>query len=209
MTDLHSLALGCASCRVCEGAAYQTPPVFYAGGPNAPILAVGQNPGEFKITDKDRMVWSELFKKADPQDVASLMPLWYQWDFSTSPGYHRLEQVFGLDWLTEGIVMWSNAVRCRTKNNAVPEPQMIESCKVWTNSLLDDRKAIIMVGNLAKHQVLGSEASMLDWGAPRKHPRLGIIMAIKHYSAWEASDAATYSEAFQRIRSKVVGTVSA
>lgn len=205
MTDLRSLAVGCADCKVCEGAGYQTPPVLYAGNPNAKVIAIGQNPGEIKATDQDRQFWMTALSRMDAKDVASILPAWYQWDFGTSPGHNHMASVFGSSaWLLNGEVMWTNAVRCRTKNNASPPEAMITACNVWTEALLEGRKAVIMVGNVARQQVLGSEAAKLEWGVPRKHPRFGMVMAIKHYAAWTSSaETKQYAEGFQRIMEKL------
>lgn len=200
MTDLDSLAVGCAKCRVCDGAAYQTPPVFFAGRQEAPIIAIGQNPGEIKDVDIARQQWIQLFNAFD---LTNFVPSWYLWDFVSSPGYHILKKVFGENWLANGEVVWTNAVRCRTKNNASPSRDMIEACKVWTDALLQNRKAIIMVGAVSRLQILGPEAAKLDWGIPRKHARFGYLLAIKYYAAWDERDPIVYAEAFERIRLKV------
>lgn len=57
-----------------------------------------------------------------------------------------------------------------------------------------------MVGALARHALLGDDAAKLEWGVPRRHPSLGIILAIKHYSAWSAREEAIYLQAFARVR---------
>jgi hypothetical protein len=56
-----------------------------------------------------------------------------------------------------------------------------------------------MVGLIARNAILGDDSEKLEWGVPRKHPKLGIVMAIKHYSAWEAGEEVAYSDAFKRI----------
>lgn len=205
MADLRSLSVGCAGCKVCEGAGYQTPPVLYAGNPDAKIIAIGQNPGEIKAADRDRQFWMDAFKRMDVKDVASILPAWYQWDFGTSPGHRHMASVFGSpSWLLDGGIMWTNAVRCRTKNNASPSDAMVTACNVWTESLLEGKKAIILVGNVARSQVLGVDAPKLEWGIPRKHPRFGLVLAIKHYAAWATAEETTqYSEAFRRIVEKL------
>lgn len=202
MSDLPSLARGCASCRVCEGAAYQTPPVFFAGNPNAPIVAIGQNPGEIKDKDEARQAWMRLFKTFEERDLINLMPLWYTWDFYNSHAHQALGFVFGADWLAKGEIMWTNAVRCRTPGNLAPD-SMMEACKTWTQPLISNRKAVIMVGVMARAQVLGSDADKLQWGIPRHHPRFGYIMAIKHYAAWGSEDPGKYQSSFERIQYRI------
>lgn len=201
-TRLHPLwrkSKGCAECTVCEGSGYQTPPVLFAGNPDAPILALGQNPGEIKESDLARQRWMGIFKSPFCPNPTDYMPLWYLWDFTTSPGYSRMEYIFGRGWILDGVVAWSNVVRCRTKDNGPPSTQMVENCKTWTNALLEGRKAVILVGAVAKNAVLDDDAGKLEWGVPRRHPHLGIALAIKHYVAWSARDEAMYAQAFRRV----------
>lgn len=202
--NLSNLAEGCAMCRACEGAAYQTLPVLYAGWPDAPIIAIGQNPGEIKPTDKPRNEWLEIFEHTNEELLSKHMAFWYSWDFYGSPGHARLVKVFGKDWLIKGDIAWTNAVRCRTKGNKPPLPAMQTNCTTWTDQLLEGRKAIIMVGSMARLQVLGKTAQKLEWGSPRKHPVLGFILAIKHYSAWKGDDAEIYADAVKRVKEKIL-----
>lgn len=202
--NLSNLASGCAMCRACEGAAYQTPPVLYAGYPDAPIIAIGQNPGEIKTTDEARNAWLEIFQHSNEEELSKHMAFWYAWDFYDSPGYSRLEKIFGQGWLLEGNMAWTNAVRCRTKGNAPPSGNMITACKTWTEQVIEGRKAIIMVGGVARSQVMGEDARKLEWGSPRKHPDLGFILAVKHYSAWKGTEAKIYADAVKRVKERVL-----
>lgn len=203
--NLWDLASGCANCRSCEGAAYQTPPLLFAGNPSAPILGIGQNPGEIKSTDKARQEWMTIFEHLDDEAVAKILPIWYLWDILGSPGNGRLERVFGKDWLLNGEFLWTNAVRCRTMSNRPPLPEMASTCKVWTDQLIEGRRAIIMVGAMARHQVLGKDAAKLEWGAPKKHPQLGYILAIKHYSAWKTKkETIGYKKAVDRLKERAL-----
>jgi len=203
--NLFSLAKGCAECRACEDAAYQTPPVLYAGYTSAPILAIGQNPGEIKPSDKARQDWMDIFVHMPDEDLCDIMPAFYLWDFYSSPGYKRLCNVFGDDWLLKGEMIWTNAIRCRTPGNAQPSDEMLETCKTWTNQLMEGRKAIIMVGGVARQQVLGEDSVKLEWGAPKKHPTLGYILAIKHYAArgWR-DDIKMYKQAVDKLKERVL-----
>ncbi len=206
--NLWDLANGCANCRSCEGAAYQTPPLLFAGNPSAPILGIGQNPGEIKPTDKARQEWMMIFEHLhldDTSAVARILPIWYLWDFLGSPGNGRLERVFGKSWLLNGEFLWTNAVRCRTKGNLSPHPEMVDTCKTWTDQLVEGRRAIIMMGTMARSQVLGKDAHKLEWGAPKKHPRLGYILAIKHYSAWRGKEEILgYRNAVKRLKERAL-----
>jgi len=201
--SLYELAEGCAQCRVCEGAAYQTPPALFAGFPEAPILGIGQNPGEIKKTDKQRQIWIKILNFLPVEVAGTVMPAWYMWDIYDSPGHARMSKVFGKDWLLKYEMMWTNAVRCRTPGNESPSREMVATCATWTQHLLENRKAIIMVGAVARHQVLGEDAKKLPWGTPKRHPKLGFLLAIKHYSTWESDDIDLYKEAVKRIREKI------
>jgi uracil-DNA glycosylase len=176
---------------------------MFAGSPKAPILALGQNPGEIKSSDEQRRVWIETFAQADPGISGPGTAFWDFWDFIGSHGYQQLTKIFGKDWLMNKKMVWSNAVRCRTPGNATPIDEMIDACSVWTKLMIENRKAIIMVGNVAKHQVLKEKAGDLDWGIPRRHPTLGIVLAIKHYSAWKSGDAESYRKAFKEVVKKI------
>jgi uracil-DNA glycosylase len=189
---------------VCDGAAYQTPPTLYAGNHNAPIIALGQNPGQIKKSDHARQRWMKIFEALPASTVNRAMPAWYMWDFHDSPGAIRLAAIFGKDWLFKGDIMWSNAVRCRTLDNARPANEMVDACKTWTDRLIAEKKGIIMVGGVAKHQIMGAETGKLEWGAPKKHPRLGYILAIKHYSAWRGNDTKLYKDAVKRLKERVL-----
>lgn len=145
----------------------------------------------------------DLFKMFGELETNRLMPSWYSWDFYGSHAHQMLGFVFGPGWLLKGEIMWTNAVRCRTPDNVTPIPDMIAACSTWTQSLIRDRKAVIMVGGIARNQVLGDDADKLDWGIPRRHPRLGYVMAIKHYAAWKSADAGKYQVAFERIQNRI------
>lgn len=197
---LRVKAANCASCTVCEGNGYQTPPVLFAGNPNAKILAIGQNPGEIKESDTARQRWMDIFNCPYTESVGNYIQAWYTWDFTASPGYSRMAFVFGGAWILDGLVAWTNAVRCRTQGNAAPSLQMVENCRLWTNELLSNREAVVMVGKVARDAILDGDAAKLEWGVPRRHPKLGIVLAIKHYSAWSSRDEAVYAQAFQRVK---------
>jgi uracil-DNA glycosylase len=141
----------------------------------------------------------KIFGLAGSDVVNRFMPAWYLWDFSTSPGYKRMSKVFGEDWLFDKRMLWSNVVRCRTSGNATPSREMLDNCKTWTSELLSERKAVVMVGLIAKDAILGPEAAKLEWGVPRRHPKFGIVLAIRHYSTWEGDEEKTYREAFKRV----------
>lgn len=192
------LTTSCAKCAMCANSRYQAPPALYAGPFDAPVLVVAQNPGEIK--EKHRLELAdaahiEAASRADP----NVIRFWYDYDFKTSNGFRSLASIFGPDWLSTGQYVFTNSVRCRTKGNEAPSTEMVDSCASWTRQLVDGRKAVIVVGAVARGQLLGAEAEKLPWGTPRKKGSV-IYLAVKHYSAWGgASEAREYEAAVKRV----------
>jgi uracil-DNA glycosylase len=199
-----------ASCRLCAGAAYQSPPVFLAGSSNPKVLVIGQNPGEIKPDDVDRLWWADkmadAYSKSPSLDGAGvLLKNWYDWDFGTSGGAKRMGQVFGDSWVENGDFAFTNAVRCRTPGNKAPTAEMVDNCTTYTRKLMFNfhLKAIVMMGQVAVGQVLGADAHKLSWATPRRHPKLGIIMSIKHYASWHGEDLKDSREAWARVAKEI------
>lgn len=195
----------CAACRVCSGAAYQSVPVL-GHGPSitAPILGIGQNPGIFdRAKDPDHGWWADAAQLGEPRVVE----LFAQWSFERSAGCKSLAAVFGKDWLSKRLIYWTNAVRCRTPENASPSEEMQTSCALWTNKLLAGRKAVVVMGAVARAQLFGEHADQLEWGKLRFNKKLGVhVMAMRHYAVWgrggsqtKAEEIAQYAETFARL----------
>lgn len=199
----------CALCNLCVGAGHQAPPAMFAGKFDAPILVIGQNPGEMRGDDTKGLWWADKlsfvrthYPKADTV-LGLMVKNWYDWDFGLSHGNDMLEKLFGFGWLESGKYCFTNAVRCRTPGNAAPSPEMIANCAAWTRMLLINRRATILMGRVALDQTLGEEAGKLGWGMPRKHPRHGVMMAIQHYSTWKGDMTSEYRAAVVRIQKEI------
>jgi hypothetical protein len=178
-------SLGCALCKDCEGAGFLQPPDWYAGSFSAPILIMAQNPGTFNPTTSphlDKLVgkmWSTL---NDGTATPGLIKSSYQWMFSLSKAAKFFAELVGdPKWLTSGRFIYTNAVRCCTPNNQRPSAQMQENCKQWTRPLLrsSHRKAFILVGTVARDQVLSDKS---PWNVPLSRGDKHLI-CIKHYAA--------------------------
>lgn len=194
-----SLVVSCAKCNLCEGSGYQAPPALIAGKIDAPILVIGQNPGEIKPSDLHRQWWARALTDyvgmKSTEASPDLIHTWYTWDFGTSSGSTKLAGVLGLNWMANGLFTFTNAVRCRTPGNESPSNEMIETCEAWTKMLIGQRLGIIMMGNIARSQILKEDSSKSPWGQVKKHPTLGLVLSIKHYSAWTGSESDNYHEA--------------
>lgn len=187
----YSLFGTCATCRVCAGAGHQGHSMLAAGNPDAPIVIVAQNPGEAKSDDKMRLRLLKVFAdEATP--TSQLARAVYNVDFSTSYGCKMLGSLLGDDWLDDPRFLFTNAVRCRTAGNTKPSDEMIEKCSVWTRQIVIGRKGLILMGSVAKEQVLGEEAADLPFGEMRKHKTYGVVLSIMHYSAWKGGQAIEY-----------------
>lgn len=208
MTASPDLYLQCAICRLCEGAAHLSSPVLGHGRQlNAPILAVAQNPGVFSPEDIDHVWWSAY---ADASKDTSVWQAYATWTVERSTCYSQMARVFGDGWLETGAVYWTNAVRCRTPDNARPSDEMLATCKLYTEKLMKDRKAIIAVGAVARAQLFGDKSELLPWGVVKRHPDLGaIVLAIKHYAAWGRGgvsyedEVAQYRTAFVKLATAI------
>lgn len=204
----------CACCRFCEGAAYQAPPALYLGSSKAPIIVIAQNPGELHPKDSFRVEMCKMMneyvnnatKGADVDPNAILA--WYSADFSISPAYTKMVQVFGETWIKDGQILYTNAVRCRTPHNDTPSSQMKETCMTWTRILAyrQSVKAIVFIGKFAVDQFLGDKASKLPVNVIKRHGESGkLLLALPHYVTWKSEDVPSYRETFDRLTKTIGG----
>lgn len=199
--------LQCWECRFCPGAAYQVPPILYCGYLEAPILVIGQNPGEINYQSNSshgkKWIKVEEFLKL-PNKTADEIVGFYNWDFGESHGRYMLDRIFGEHWLESGRFCYTNAVRCRTPSNQSPSEIMQASCWNWTKRLLAHRRFVVLMGAVARYQVLGSRAAELPWGASRRLKNGVHVMAIRHYAAWRSTaEINEYQTAFSNTLSKL------
>ena len=202
----------CAYCRKCEGAAFQSIPHFMCGNKFGKYLIVAQNPGEMS-KDPSRMFFSKLLNEYVAShkenelgpESEEFFKMWYEWDFGTSYGATKFAEIFGKDWLQSGDFCYTNAVRCRTPNNAYPSEEMIVNCKVFAKQLLYGRDLVILVGKLAASQILSLEKIGIGQKfIPKvgytpavfvKDEKVGKCLLIPHYA--RVGDYTAYKTAFE------------
>lgn len=206
----NDLYLQCAKCRVCKGAAYQSIPLLGSGQflETAPILGIAQNPGKIDGDKDERFIADHIFRKLDEKDVESgLIELYASWGFARSQMRRALNEIFGPDWYENGLFYWTNAVRCRTPKNARPDWDMVDACSLWTDRLLEGRKAVVFVGGVAREQTLPDANKSLPWGTLRFNKKMGLYMlAVRHPAAWgmtkgmsRADEVASYTKEVDRL----------
>lgn len=168
----------CGTCRVCNGAAYQTPPVLGVFSETAKYLVIAQNPGEIKASDLGRRWWSDEFSSG--MDIQNIK-LFYEWDFITSKAYLEFSDVFGEGWLRSGMFSYTNSVRCRTPKNAPPSQEMIDACKTYTRSILilTGITRVITVGQIAARVIIGESYA---WGRVVAKGKVKVL-PIMHYAS--------------------------
>jgi uracil-DNA glycosylase len=183
MMDLSPYILGCNGCRLCEGAAYQLPPFLFAGSSNPTVLVIAQNPGEIGSDDKWRLQLSALVEEGATAEAIKTV---YDVDFVTSHGHAQMSKIFGEGWLTNGKFMYTNAVRCRTKDNLSPQPDMVANCMGWT-AQLPLPNIVVLMGKVAMRQFceLVKKPELDAWKMVKlnKDKRLIHVVTIPHYAA--------------------------
>lgn len=176
------------ACTACPIHGHQAPPVAFVGQVYAPVLVFGQNPGQIKHTDTERL---ELAKRmCDTTDPVEYLEL-YRQDFKGSYADRRLGRLFGPDWLSSNKFLYSNVVLCRTYDNVVPYDTTVKICwehnigplvKLWAESGSKGKLAVLM-GGLAAYWTDDIEAM----GIP--------VLRIPHYVTWNRMT-------FERIKSE-------
>lgn len=190
---------GCTQCRLCEGAAYQLPPFLFAGSETPEILVIAQNPGEIGDKDKWRLSMGKLLPLADPAAAKIL----YDLDFITSHGHNQMAKIFGEEWLTNGKFMYTNAVRCRTKDNLSPQPEMVNNCMNWTSQLPIPR-VVVLMGNVAMRQFsnMVKKPELTAWRIVKmkREGEIVHVLTIPHYAAMRShEDIEKARDMFQKV----------
>lgn len=200
----------CSNCRLCPGAAYQSPPVSYVGRLSGRVLIIAQNPGQMDLkNDPNRGWWSKAVSTNVSMNDPLLMKTWYEWDFGTSPGQKKFEWLTKKGWLSTGDFCYSNAVRCRTKDNSQPQIEMVTNCAEHSRALIDmwieatiseNRRLLVLVGAtslISFKRLFDVPADFVTtWGIPFAYKGLGTVLPIKHYAAWRG-DSNRFRKAFQ------------
>lgn len=203
--DSKQTFLDCAQCEAC-GRPYQSIPPFAAGSMTAPIVVLAQNPGAIHDDDRFRLAMAETITAvvyAKWNISSDAIRAWYYADFVSSRGFAILSSIFGNGWLSldSGMFLYSNAVRCRTKDNAMPPKTMMKACAVWTRMILDrpETRAVITIGALAAQQVFETPPKV---GVPLRYESKGwAVLALPHYTRW--AGIGPYEEAVKKIVEKV------
>lgn len=201
----------CAACRQCEGAAYQSPPALFAGNVNAPIMVMGQNPGEIH-GDKFRLdMAAEMLKLENIENAGTFIEAWYHADYGSSGNASMVAEVLGEGWLENGTYLYTNAVRCRTEGNHVPTKEMVDTCNTWTRKLFfsHKREGVILLGAIATEQLLGKSIEKLPVGVVRRHPRFGVLLRLSHPSTWKAKDIKANQVSFEEFKVAIGDTYAA
>lgn len=191
----------CANCLSCKDSSYQTPPVLCTGNEDSDLMVIAQNPGEIKGTTWRNLLAAEMIKAPQSECCGALMKSLYRLDFESSHGCEVLTEVFGNMWLDEWL--YTNAVRCRTKNNKSPSVEMVGACNTWTRILLQQRKVrcIVFIGVMAASQYLGENIKYVQNCVPRRHPKTrAVLLALPHYVKWSASDISDYARIIIRMK---------
>jgi uracil-DNA glycosylase len=173
----------------------------------APIVVLAQNPGEIKTEDTFRLAMAHQLQLAvrDADVTGDAVEAWYYADFKTSHGHEVISKVLGPGWLESGLYLYSNAVRCRTKENAMPPDEWMHACKLWTNVLLrrPETRAVITIGQLAAKQLFEKE-TLPPIGKAVINKKTGwIVLALPHYVKWTIKTVESYAQEVMTITKKV------
>lgn len=157
MSDLQALWAECAACSRCEGARFQSMPILYVGATQPKILVLAQNPGMINPkTSQVQIAQAKYFELETSQyRQAEKAYDWAHADFKASRMYQKIAAVLGYEWLQ--WAGFTNAVKCRTPENAQPSREMEFKCTVWTSLLLDEvgAKKVIVLGRFAWRMAIG------------------------------------------------------
>jgi uracil-DNA glycosylase family 4 len=133
LAEIRQIGLNCHKCRLAET---RTKVVFGAGNPDAPIMIIGEGPGEQE--DKSGIP----FVGRAGQLLDKIME---------SANIHRDRDVY-----------ITNVVKCRPPENRAPLPDETEACSVYLEKQLELAKAsiILLTGATAMKAILNSSSSI-------------------------------------------------
>jgi uracil-DNA glycosylase family 4 len=132
-TTLDELTAACQKCHKCELAATRTHVVVSRGNPQAPLMIIGEGPGQ--------------------QEDETGLP------FVGKAG-QLLDKILASVHLdAERDVYICNVVKCRPPGNRTPEPQEVEACKPYLleQIRLVNPKIILLAGAVAVQAILGEK----------------------------------------------------
>jgi uracil-DNA glycosylase len=132
-SDLEQLAGCCRVCQRCELGATRKNAVIGRGNPHAPIVIIGEGPGQ----------------NEDEQGLP----------FVGRSGQLLEKILASVELTTDRDIYICNVVRCRPPDNRVPTPAEIEACKPYLLEQLRlvDPKIILLTGATAVRAVTGKK----------------------------------------------------
>jgi uracil-DNA glycosylase family 4 len=131
--NLEELTATCLTCQKCELAATRTHVVVSRGNPHAPLMIIGEGPGQ--------------------QEDETGLP------FVGRAG-QLLDKILASVHLdSERDVYICNVVKCRPPGNRTPEPQEVDACKPYLleQIRLVNPKVILLTGAVAVQAILGDK----------------------------------------------------
>lgn len=159
-TELSALAVTAATCTACVLAESRTQVVFGSGDPDAPVMFVGEGPGQ----------------REDEQGLP----------FVGRSG-QLLDQLLSEIGLERDQVYIANVVKCRPPGNRDPRQDEIDACKGYlrTQLTLVDPAVVVTLGNFASKLLLRTETGITRlrgqaypwWGrflVPTFHPAAAL-----------------------------------
>lgn len=184
----HSMAeisLHCNQCQRCGLAAGRTHAVIGRGSPQAPIMIIGEGPGQ-------------------NEDETGL-------PFVGKAG-QLLEKILASVKLSETDVFICNAVKCRPPNNRTPEPPEIAACRPYLLEQIRmvDPKIILLTGATAVRSVIGDKRGItqlrgqwMEWEGRLCMPIFHPAYLLRNQSREQGSPKWLMWQDIQAIRAKL------
>jgi uracil-DNA glycosylase family 4 len=131
--SLEELTATCLTCQKCELAATRTHVVVSRGNPHAPLMIIGEGPGQ--------------------QEDETGLP------FVGRAGQLLDKILASVNLDSERDVYICNVVKCRPPGNRTPEPQEVDACKPYLleQIRLVNPKVILLTGAVAVQAILGDK----------------------------------------------------
>ena len=131
--NLEELTATCLTCQKCELAATRTHVVVSRGNPQAPLMIIGEGPGQ--------------------QEDETGLP------FVGRAGQLLDKILASVNLDSERDVYICNVVKCRPPGNRNPEPQEVDACKPYLleQIRLVNPKVILLTGAVAVQAILGDK----------------------------------------------------
>ena len=132
MEPIELLKQECGSCMLCPLGSTRTNLVFGDGNEKAPIMFIGEGPGE----------------KEDLKGIPFV-----------GPAGQLLDMMLTLIGLDRSKVYICNIVKCRPPRNRDPAPEEREACSVWLNRqiALVDPKIIVCLGRISATSLIDAD----------------------------------------------------